>query len=82
MFYRRQVIARRRSFSMVERLAPILCTFVQADVQADVQTVVQVIVEVIVPLCDNPDVHCKACAIMRLNEIIYILQYDKVNCRA
>ena len=41
---------------MVERLAPILCTFVQADVQADVQTVVQVIVEVIVPLCDNPDV--------------------------
>ena len=46
---------------MVERLAPILCTLVQADVradvQADVQTVVQVIVEVIVPLCDNPDVH-------------------------
>ena len=78
MFYRRQVIARRRSFSMVERLAPILCTVVQADVQ----TVVQVIVEVIVPLCDNPDVHCKACAIVRLNEIIYILQYGKVNCRA
>ena len=47
---------------MVERLAPILCTVVQ--------TVVQVIVEVIVPLCDNPDVHCKACAIMRLNETI------------
>ena len=63
---------------MVERLAPILCTVVQADVQ----TVVQVIVEVIVPLCDNPDVHCKACAIIRLNEIIYILQYGKVNCRA
>ena len=67
---------------MVERLAPILCTVVQADVQTDVHADVQVIVEVIVPLCDNPDVHCKACAIVRLNEIIYILQYGKVNCRA
>ena len=56
MFYRRLVIARRRSFSMVERLAPILCTVVQADVQTDVHADVQVIVEVIVPLCDNPDV--------------------------